>query len=75
MAEWGVIFLQIAKKGLIERKKLNNKGKDETIYLKHIQDIIKNKTNRAQILLKKFESTESLEFLDDEKEDFSYSGL
>ena len=75
LAEWGVIFLQIAKKGLIERKKLNNKGKDETIYLKHIQDIIKNKTNRAQILLKKFESTESLEFLDDEKEDFSYSGL
>ena len=75
MYEWGEIFLKISKKGLIERKKLNENNKDETIYLKHIEEIIEKKTNRAQLLLNKFELTGNLDFFDNEKEDFSYSGL
>ena len=73
--EWGEIFLELSKNGLIERKKLNESGKDETIYLKHIEDIIEKKTNRAQLLLKKFKLTGNLNFFDNEKEDFSYSGI
>ena len=75
MYEWGEIFLKISKKGLIERKKLNENNKDETIYLKHIEEIIEKKTSRAQLLLNKFELTGNLDFFDNEKEDFSYSGL
>ena len=73
--EWGEIFLKISKNGLIERKKLNENNKDETIYLKHIEEIIEKKTSRAQLLLNKFELTGNLDFFDNEKEDFSYSGL
>jgi glutamate--cysteine ligase len=73
--EWGKIFLKLSKNGLVERRYLNDTGKDETIYLKHIEDIIEKKTSRAQLLLNKFETLGDLEFLDDEKEDFSYSGL
>jgi len=73
--EWGEIFLKISKKGLEERKKLNAGGKDETIYLKHIEDILKRKTNRAELLLNQFKSADNLDFFNDEKEDFSYSGL
>ena len=75
MYEWGKIFLKLSISGLKERNKLNDSGKNETIYLKHVEDIIKNKTNRAQLLLKKFELTGNLEFLNDEREDFSYSGI
>ena len=75
MYEWGEIFLKISKNGLIERKKLNENNKDETIYLKHIEEIIEKKTSRAQLLLNKFELTGNLDFFDHEKEDFSYSGL
>ncbi len=73
--EWAEIFFKIAKNGLIERKKKNSENKDETIYLKHIEDIIKKKTNRAQILINKYKIDGNLNFLNDEKEDFSYSGL
>jgi len=73
--EWGEIFLKLSKNGLVERKYLNDNGKDETIYLKHIEEIIDKKTSRAQLLLNKFETLGNLEFLNHEKEDTSYSGL
>ena len=73
--EWGVIFLDIAKKGLIERKKINSKGNDETVYLKHVQNVIKNKKNRAQLLLEQYDKTQNLDFFKNEKENFSYSGF
>jgi glutamate--cysteine ligase len=73
--EWGSIFLELAKDGLKDRKKMNSKNKDESIYLLHTENVIKNKKNRAQLLLDKFEQTKSLDFFNDEKEDFSYSGL
>ncbi|MDC0449408.1 glutamate-cysteine ligase family protein [Pelagibacteraceae bacterium] len=72
---WGKIFLDIAKSGLIKRKELNSNSKDETIYLKHLEDIINRKTNRAQLLLEQFNKQGNLDFFNNAKEDFSYSGL
>ena len=73
--EWGKIFLNLAKKGLSKRKEMNSSNKDETIYLKHIEDIIDRKTNRAQLLLEQFNKQGNLDFFSHAKEDFSYSGL
>jgi len=73
--EWGKIFLDLAKKGLNKRKEMNANNRDETIYLKHIEDIIDRKTNRAQLLLDKFNKQGNLDFFNHIDEDFSYSGL
>jgi glutamate--cysteine ligase len=73
--EWGVIFLELAKKGLIKRKQVNSKGNDETIYLKHVQNVVDNKKNRAQLLLEQYDKTQNLDFFKNEKENFSYSGF
>jgi len=73
--QWGKIFLDIAKSGLIKRKELNSSGKDETIYLKHLEDIIDRKANRAQLLLEQFNKQGNLDFFNNAKEDFSYSGF
>jgi glutamate--cysteine ligase len=73
--EWGAIFLELAKKGLIKRKKINSKGNDETVYLKHVQNVVLNKKNRAQLLLEKYDKTQKLDFFKNEKENFSYSGF
>ena len=54
---------------------MNPSKKDETIYLKHIEDIIDRKTNRAQLLLEQFNKKGTLDFFNNAKEDFSYSGL
>ena len=73
--EWANIFIQMSKDGLKTRNKMNIKNKDETIYLHHTENVIKNKKSRAELLLDRFEERENLDFFDDEKEDFSYSGL
>ena len=73
--EWGKIFLDLAKKGLIERNKVNSKGNNETVYLKHVENVVNNKKNRAQLLLEKFNKTKNLDFFKNEKEKFNYSGF
>jgi glutamate--cysteine ligase len=73
--EWGTIFLELAKKGLIKRKEINSKGNDETVYLKHVQNVVNNKKNRAQLLLEQYDKTKNLDFFKNEKENFSYSGF
>ena len=73
--EWGDIFLRLTKQGLVKRKELNSNNKDETIYLHHTENVIKNRKNRAQLLLDKYEKRKNLDFFNDEKEDFSYSGF
>ena len=73
--EWGKIFLELSKEGLSKRKELNLNNEDETIYLKHLEDIVSKKTNRAQLLVEKFNKQGNLDFFNNEKKDFSYSGL
>ena len=67
--------LELATKGLINRKKINSKGNDESVYLKHVQNVIKNRKNRAQLLLEQYDKTQNLDFFNHEKENFSYSGF
>ena len=50
-------------------------GKNETIYLKHIEEIIKNKKTRAEILIEQYNKTKNLNFLVNHDENFSYSGF
>jgi len=73
--EWGKIFLEMAKEGLVHRKKMNSKNKDETIYLQHVENVIKNRKNRAQLLIEKYEENRDLDFFNDEKKNFSHSGF
>jgi glutamate--cysteine ligase len=73
--EWGNIFFGIAKRGLVERKHVNSKGNDETVYLKHVENVIKNKQSRAQLLLDQYKKTNNLDFFKNEKENFNYSGF
>ena len=73
--EWGKIFLELSKSGLIKRDKKNKKQQDETIYLSHTENVIKEKKNRAQFLIDKYKKNNNLDFFNNEKENFSYSGL
>ena len=75
LIDWGKIFLDLSKKGLEKRNELNKSGKNETIYLKHIEEIIKNKKTRAEMLIEQFNKTKNLNFLVNHDENFSYSGF
>ena len=75
LIDWAKIFLDISRKGLDKRNELNKSGKNETIYLKHIEEIIKNKKTRAEILIEQYNKTNNLNFLVNHDENFSYSGF
>ena len=75
LVDWGKIFLDLSKKGLEKRNELNQRGNNETIYLKHIEEIIKNKKTRADMLVDQFIKTKNLNFLVNHDENFSYSGF
>ena len=75
LIDWGKIFLDLSKRGLEKRNELNKSGKNETIYLKHIEEIIKNKKTRAEMLIEQFNKTKNLNFLVNHDENFSYSGF
>ena len=76
LIDWARIFLDISKKGLEKRNELNKSGKkNETIYLKHIEEIINNKKTRAEMLIEQFNKTKNLNFLVNHDENFSYSGF
>ena len=75
LIDWGKIFLDLSKKGLEKRNELNKSGKNETIYLKHIEEIIKNKKTRAEMLIEQFNKTKNLNFLVNHDENFSYTGF
>ena len=70
-----MVVLELATKGLLNRKQINFKGNDESVYLKHVQNVIKNRKNRAQLLLEQYDKTQNLDFFNNEKENFSYSGF
>ena len=75
LIDWGRIFLDLSKKGLEKRNELNKSGKNETIYLKHIEEIISNKKTRAEMLIEQYNKTKKLDFLINHDENFSYSGF
>ena len=75
LIDWAKIFLDLSKKGLEKRNELNKNGKNETIYLKHIEEIIYNKKTRAEILIDQFNNSKDLNFLINHEENFSYSGF
>ena len=75
LIDWAKIFLDISKKGIDKRNELNKSGKNEKIYLKHIEEIIKNKKTRAEILIEQYNKTKNLNFLVNHDENFSYSGF
>ena len=75
LIDWAKIFLNLSKKGLRKRNELNKSGKNETIYLKHIEEIISNKKTRAEILIEQYNKTNKLDFLINHDENFSYSGF
>ena len=75
LIDWAKIFLELSKKGLEKRNELNKSGKNETIYLRHIEEIIENKKTRAEMLIEQFKKTKNLNFLVNHDENFSYSGF
>ena len=75
LIDWAKIFLDLTKKGLAKRNELNKSGKNETIYLKHIEEIISNKKTRAEMLIEHYNKTKKLDFLINHEENFSYSGF
>ena len=75
LIDWGKKFLDLSKRGLEKRNELNKSGKNETIYLKHIEEIINNKKTRAEMLIEQFNKTKNLSFLVNHDENFSYSGF
>jgi glutamate--cysteine ligase len=63
LLEWGKIFLALSKTGLKKRGMKNNSGKDETIFLRSIENILTSNNSKAFTLTKKFGNSKNLEFL------------
>jgi glutamate--cysteine ligase len=63
LLEWGKIFLELARDGLEKRSIKNNTGKDESIFLRNIENILNNNKTRAFVTIEKFKNNNNLEFL------------
>ena len=62
---WSSTLLSLSKKGLENRDVLNKHGKNEILFLNHIQKLIDNKTTNADHMINKFSKTEDLKELYD----------
>ena len=62
---WSSVLLDISRKGLEKRDILNNSGKNETLFLNHLQKVIDNKTTNADHMINKFSKNEDLSELYD----------
>ena len=62
---WSSALLNLSKKGLENREILNKHGKDETVFLNHLQKVIDNKTTNADHMISKFSNNEDLSELYD----------
>ena len=63
LLEWGKIFLKLSKVGLEKRSIKNNKDKDESEFLRSIEDILMNNKTKADITVKQFKKNKSLDFM------------
>ena len=62
---WAKTLLDLSKKGLESRDILNKSGKNETLFLNHLQKVIDNKTTNADHMISKFSKNEDLSELYD----------
>ena len=62
---WASTLLEISKKGLDNRDILNKSGKNETLFLNHLQKVIDNRTTNADHMINKFSKNEDLKDLYD----------
>jgi glutamate--cysteine ligase len=63
---WASTLLDLSRKGLNDRDVLNKNGKNETLFLNHLQKVIDNKTTNADHMINKFSNSEDLNELYDE---------
>ena len=66
LLHWASTLLDLSKKGLENRDILNKNGKNETLFLNHLQEVIDNKTTNADHMINKFSKNEDLSELYDE---------
>ena len=62
---WADTLLNISKEGLENRDILNKQGKNETLFLNHLQKVIDKKTTNADHMISKFSENEDLSELYD----------
>jgi len=62
---WASNLLDLSRKGLENRDILNKSGKNETLFLNHLQKVIDNKTTNADHMISKFSKNEDLNELYD----------
>ena len=62
---WSSVLLGLSKKGLEKRDVANKSGKNETLFLNHLQKVIDNKTTNAHHMIIKFSKDEDLNELND----------
>ena len=62
---WSSILLNISRQGLEKRDILNKSGKNETLFLNHLQKVINSKTTNADHMINKFSENEDLSELYD----------
>ena len=62
---WARTLLDLSKKGLEDRDILNKHGKNETLFLNHLQKVIEEKTTNADHMISKFSKTKDLDELYD----------
>ena len=57
--------MDLSRKGLEKRDILNKSGKNETLFLNHLQKVIDNKVTNADHMISKFSKNEDLSELYD----------
>ena len=62
---WANTLLNLSRKGLNIRDILNKNGKNETLFLDHLQKVIDNKTTNADHMINRFSKNEDLSELYD----------
>jgi glutamate--cysteine ligase len=67
LLEWGKIFLNLSRKGLEKRSFINEDKKNETIFLRSIENILNKNKTKAEITIDKFKNEKNLDFLYEKK--------
>ena len=60
--EWSEVLLNLSKKGLQKRNIKNKSGKDESIFLKSIENTLLKKKTRAEETLEDFKEKKGIDF-------------